>query len=42
MGNEIISANKYNKAITCENQIELLGMILDSKLSIEDHINNIC
>ena len=28
--------------IISENKNELLGIILDSKLSFEDHINNLC
>ena len=29
-------------AIVSENKIELLGIVLDSKLSFEDHIINLC
>ena len=39
-GNENVSANIDNHTITSENKNELLGIILDSKFSFEDHINN--
>ena len=41
-GNDNVSANTDNHTIISENKNELLGIILDSKLSFEDHINNIC
>ena len=41
-GNDNVSANIDNHTIISENKNELLGMILDSKLSFEDHINNLC
>ena len=31
-----------NHTIISENKNELLGITLDSKLSFEDHINNLC
>ena len=36
------SANIDDHTIISENKNELLGIILDSKLSFEDHINNLC
>ena len=41
-GNDNVSANIDNHSIISENKNELLGIILDSKLSFEDHINNLC
>ena len=41
-GNGNVSANIDNHTIISENKNELLGIILDSKLSFEDHINNLC
>ena len=41
-GNDNVSANIDNHTIISENKIEELGIILDSKLSFEDHINNLC
>ena len=41
-GNDNVSANIDNHIIISENKNELLGKILDSKLSFEDHINNLC
>ena len=41
-GNDNVSANIDNHTIISENKNELLGIILDSKLSSEDHINNLC
>ena len=41
-GNDNVSANIDNHTIKSENKNELLGIILDSKLSFEDHINNLC
>ena len=40
-GNQNVSANIDNPTIISENKNELLGIILDSKLSFEDHINNL-
>ena len=40
-GNDNVSANIYNHFIISENENEPLGIILDSKLSFEDHINNL-
>ena len=40
-GNDNVSANIDNHFIISENENELLGIILDSKLSFEDHINNL-
>ena len=39
-GNGSVSANIDDNAIISKNKNELLGIILDSKLSFEDHINN--
>ena len=39
-GNDNVSTNIDNHTIISENKNELLGIILDSKLSFEDHINN--
>ena len=36
-GNDNVSANIDNHTIISENKNELLGIILDSKLSFEDH-----
>ena len=41
-GNDNVSANVDVQAIISGNKNELLGIILDSKLSFEDRINNIC
>ena len=41
-GNDNVNANIDNHTIISENKNELLGIILDSKLSFEDHINNLC
>ena len=41
-GDDNVSANIDNHTIISENKNELLGIILDSKLSFEDHINNLC
>ena len=41
-GNDNASANIDDHTIISENKNELLGIILDSKLSFEDHINNLC
>ena len=41
-GNDNVSATIDNHTIISENKNELLGIILDSKLSFEDHINNLC
>ena len=41
-GNDNISTNIDNHTIISENMNELLGIILDSKLSFEDHINQLC
>ena len=40
--NDNVNANIDDHTITSENKNELLGIILDSKLSFEDHINNLC
>ena len=40
-GNDNVSANIDNHFIISENENEPLGIILDSKLSFEDHINNL-
>ena len=37
-----LSANIDNHTVISENKNELLGIILDLKLSFEDHINNLC
>ena len=41
-GNDNVSANIDDHTIICENKNELIGIILDSKLTFEDHINNLC
>ena len=41
-GNDNISANINDHTIISESKNELLGIILDSKLSFEDHINKLC
>ena len=41
-GNANVSANIDKHTIISENKNELLGIVLDSKLSFEDHINNLC
>ena len=38
--NDNVSANTDDNTIISKNQNEQLGIILDSKLSFEDHINN--
>ena len=40
--NDSVSANIDDHTILSENKNELLGIILDSKLSFEDHMNNVC
>ena len=39
-GNDNVSANIDDNTIISENKNELIGIILNSKLSFEDHINN--
>ena len=41
-GNDNASANIDDHTIISDNKNELLGIILDSKLSFEDHINKLC
>ena len=41
-GNENVSANVDNNTIISENKNKLLGIILESKLSFEDHLNKLC
>ena len=41
-GNDNVSANIDNHTIISENNNELLGIVLDSKLSFEYYINNFC
>ena len=41
-GNSNVSANIENPDIISEDKNELVGVILDSKLSFEDLINNLC
>ena len=41
-GNDNLSANIDYHTIISENKNGLPGIILDSKLSFEDHINNLC
>ena len=41
-GNDNVSANIDNHTIISENKNELLGITLDSRLSFEDHMNNLC
>ena len=41
-GNDNVSANIDIHTIISENKSELLGIILDSKVSFENHINNLC
>ena len=40
--NDNLSANIYNHTIISKNKNEPLGIILDSKLYLGDHINNLC
>ena len=40
--NDNVSANIDNSTIISKNKNELLGIILDSKLSFQGHINNFC
>ena len=42
LGNDNVSANIDDHTIISENKNELLGIILDLKLSFKDHINNLC
>ena len=39
-GNDNVSTNNDDNTIISDKKHELLGIILDSKLSFEDHINN--
>ena len=41
-GNDNVSANIDDNTITSEDKNELQVIILDSKLSFEDQINNLC
>ena len=41
-GNDNVSTNIDDNIVIPENKNEQLGIILDSKLSFEDHINNFC
>ena len=41
-GNENKSDNIGDNTILSENKNELLGIILDSKISFEDYINKLC
>ena len=41
-GNDNVSANIDDHTIISENKNKLLGIMLDSKLSFEDHTNNLC
>ena len=41
-GNDNVSVNNDDHTIISDNNNQLLGIILDSKLSFEDHINNLC
>ena len=41
-GIDNISGNVYNNIIISENKNELLNIILDSKLSFENHLKNLC
>ena len=41
-GNDNLSANIDDHTIISDNKNEPLGIILDPKLSFEDHINNLC
>ena len=41
-GNDNVSDNIDDHTIISENKNELLGIMLDSKPSFEDHINNLC
>ena len=41
-GNDHVSANINDYTIISENKNEQLGIMLDSKLVFEDHINNLC
>ena len=41
-GNDNVSANINDNTNISENKNEPLGIILDSKSSLEDHINNLC
>ena len=41
-GNDNVSANIDEHSIISENKNELLGILLNTKFSFEDHINNLC
>ena len=41
-GHDNVNGNIDDNIIISENKNELLGIILDSKLSFEDHINKLC
>ena len=41
-GNDNLSTNIDDHIITSENKNELLGIMLNSKLSFEDYTNNLC
>ena len=41
-GNGNVSTNMDDNTIISENKNELLGMVLDSKLFLKDHIKNLC
>ena len=40
--NDNVSANIDDNTIISENKNKLLGIILDSNLCFEDHVNNLC
>ena len=42
LGNDNVSVNIHDNTIIFENKNGQLGVILDSKLSFENHINSIC
>ena len=42
LGNDLVSVYIDNNFITSENKNEIVDIVLDSRLSFEDHKNSLC